>query len=116
MNAELIERLAEVSHRGWMKARIAQGWAVHPLAIINFATLGDPFPASCGRCDKPLDKHHPSMVPYADLPEADKEASREPVRAVLDALEEKVEEHDGPCPICGGYIHLFGKPEPHRTV
>ena len=78
-----LERLAEASHNGWRAARIAQGWADHP---ISGPYVHLPMGVLCSTCHGDPKMHHPSMVPYSDLPEADKEASRGPVRAVLEAF------------------------------
>jgi RyR domain len=56
-----IERLAEAEHDGWMAQRAKDGW----------------------RYGSPRDdarKLHPSMVPYRDLPDAEKEKDRAAVR------------------------------------
>jgi hypothetical protein len=56
-----IERLAEAEHDGWMAQRTKDGW----------------------RYGSPRDdarKLHPSMVPYRDLPETEKEKDRAAVR------------------------------------
>jgi hypothetical protein len=56
-----IERLAEAEHDGWMAQRTKDGW----------------------RYGSPRDdarKLHPSMVPYGDLPDAEKEKDRNAVR------------------------------------
>jgi hypothetical protein len=56
-----IERLAEAEHDGWMAQRLKDGW----------------------RYGSPRDdarKLHPSIVPYRDLPEAEKEKDRAAVR------------------------------------
>jgi RyR domain len=56
-----IERLAEAEHDGWMAQRLKDGW----------------------RYGSPRDdarKLHPSMVPYRDLPDAEKEKDRAAVR------------------------------------
>jgi hypothetical protein len=56
-----IERLAEAEHDGWMAQRTKDGW----------------------RYGSPRDdarKLHPSIVPYRDLPEAEKEKDRAAVR------------------------------------
>jgi hypothetical protein len=56
-----IERLAEAEHDGWMAQRTKDGW----------------------RYGSPRDdarKLHPSMVPYRDLPDAEKEKDRAAVR------------------------------------
>lgn len=54
---ELTERLAENVHELWAKQRVADGWSYGP------------------RRDDAL-KQHPDLVPYAELPEADKEYDR----------------------------------------
>jgi RyR domain len=55
-----IERLAEAEHDGWMTHRAKNGW--------NYGTADD---------DRKL---HPSMVPYSQLPEAEKDKDRSAVR------------------------------------
>jgi hypothetical protein len=56
-----IERLAHAEHDGWMAHRAKNGW--------NFGTPRDD--------DRKL---HPLMVPYPQLPEAEKEKDRSAVR------------------------------------
>ena len=54
---ELQEKLAENAHEVWAAQRIAQGW-------------------SWGRARDDALKKHPCLVPYAELPEAEKEYDR----------------------------------------
>ena len=60
-----IERLAEAEHDGWMAHQAAAGWRLGP-----------------ARDDAA--KRHPSMVPYARLPEAEKQKDRNNVRQYPD--------------------------------
>lgn len=61
-----IEQLAELEHDRWMDERRADGW-----------TLG-------ARDDKA--RTHPSLVPWDELPESEKEKDRDVVRAIPDLL------------------------------
>ena len=54
---ELTERIAEDKHEVWAKRRMAEGWRYGP------------------RRDE-AKKEHPSLVPYKDLPEEEKEYDR----------------------------------------
>jgi hypothetical protein len=54
---ELTERLAENTHEIWARQRMTDGWTWGPQ-----------------RDDKA--KKHPGLVPYADLPESEKEYDR----------------------------------------
>ena len=56
-----MERLAQAEHDGWMAHRAASGWT-HGAVRDNAA------------------KHHPSMIPYAQLPDDEKEKDRNNVR------------------------------------
>lgn len=56
-----LELLAEAEHNGWMAHRAQKGWDWAPTRD-NSA------------------KHHPSMLPYAQLPEREKEKDRNNVR------------------------------------
>lgn len=56
-----LEPMAEAEHNGWMAHRAANGWTYGPV-----------------RDDAA--KKHPSMVPYAELPESEKEKDRNNVR------------------------------------
>lgn len=63
---DLVERLAENAHDVWAAKRIADGW-----------TYG------AKRDDDA--KTHPCLVPYADLPESEKDYDREMVLQVVKA-------------------------------
>ena len=54
---DLIERLAENAHENWARQRLLDGWKYGP-----------------GRDDSK--KEHPCMVPYAALPESEKQYDR----------------------------------------
>jgi len=56
-----MEVLAEAEHDGWMAHRAANGWAY-------------------GAVRDDAAKRHPSMIPYADLPESEKEKDRSNIR------------------------------------
>jgi hypothetical protein len=60
----LIERLAEHHHAVWARQRLPDGWRYGP-------EWDD---------DRKL---HPALVPYAELPEAEKEYGRDEVRETL---------------------------------
>lgn len=69
-----IEKLAEAVHDAWWKEKERQGYHA-------------PFThAVSGKFSRLCDKCHPDMYPYGELSEYAKEHSREPVRAVLDAI------------------------------
>jgi hypothetical protein len=65
---DLTERLAENTHEVWARQRFADGWTPGPV-----------------RNDQ--EKKHPGLVPYADLPESEKEYDRntamETIKAIL---------------------------------
>jgi hypothetical protein len=63
----LLERLAEHNHDVWARRRIAEGW-----------THGS-------RRDDER-KEHPCLVPYAELPESEREYDRQTAREVLQAV------------------------------
>ena len=65
--AELVERLAENNHDIWAQQRIRDGWTHGPQ-----------------RDD--AKKRHPDLVPYAELPEAEKEYDRITAIQVLKAI------------------------------
>jgi hypothetical protein len=58
-----VERLAELEHRRWTEVHRAAGWRAGPTT------------------DRSA-RRHPNLVPWADLPEADKEKDRVLVRAI----------------------------------
>jgi ryanodine receptor 2 len=63
----LTERLAENTHDHWAVQRIAEGWTYGPQ-----------------RDDKK--KKHPDLLPYADLPESEKEYDRVTAMETLKAI------------------------------
>jgi len=63
----LMEKLAENTHDVWAATRIAQGWTYGP-----------------SRDD--ANKKHPCLVPYADLPESEKEYDRNTAGETLKAI------------------------------
>jgi hypothetical protein len=63
----LVEVLAENAHDAWAAERLAQGWRY-------------------GRQRDDARKLHPSLVPYADLPEAEKQIDRSMVLATVRAI------------------------------
>ncbi len=64
---ELTERLAENAHDLWAAQRIKDGWTPGP--VRNDAA-----------------KQHPCLVPYADLPETEKEYDRVAALGTLKAM------------------------------
>lgn len=62
----LIERLAENVHDLWACQRLADGWTYGP-------------------CRDDLKKEHPCLVPYAALPEVEKQYDRVHAREILKA-------------------------------
>lgn len=64
---ELTERLAENTHDIWAKQRLSDGWTWGP-----------------ERDDKT--KKHPDLIPYADLPESEKEYDRMTAMETLKAI------------------------------
>ena len=63
----LTERLAENAHDTWARRRMAEGWTYGP-------TRDD------------AAKKHPDLVPYRDLPEAEKEYDRGTALETLKAI------------------------------
>jgi hypothetical protein len=63
----LLERLAENVHDVWAAQRVSDGWTYGP-----------------SRND--AGKKHPCLVPYADLPESEKEYDRKTVAETLKAI------------------------------
>ncbi len=64
---ELLEKLAENTHDVWALGRISQGWSYGP-----------------ARDDEA--KKHPCLVPYAELPESEKEFDRKTAGETLKAI------------------------------
>ena len=64
---ELTERLAENAHDVWARQRMAEGWTYGPQ-----------------RDDTA--KRHPDLVPYAELPESEKEYDRKAAMETLKAI------------------------------
>ncbi len=64
---DLIERLAEHNHDIWAQQRIADGWTYGPQ-----------------RDD--AKKQHPDLVPYAELPEGEKEYDRKTAIGLIKAI------------------------------
>lgn len=64
---QLVERLAEHNHDIWARQRMAEGWEHGPER--NDAT-----------------KQHPDLVPYADLPEGEKEYDRQTAIGLIKAI------------------------------
>jgi RyR domain len=63
----LTERLAENTHDHWARQRLADGWRYGPV-----------------RDD--INKHHPCLIPYRDLPEAEKVYDRQTAMETLKAI------------------------------
>ena len=63
----LIERLAEHNHDVWARQRIREGW--------TWGALRDD-----------QKKHHPDLIPYADLTEGEKQYDRNSVVETLKAI------------------------------
>jgi hypothetical protein len=64
---ELVERLAENNHDHWALKRLEEGWRYGPK-----------------RNDSA--KEHPDLVPYAELPESEKDYDRKTVIEALKAI------------------------------
>jgi hypothetical protein len=64
---ELTEKLAENNHNLWAQKRIAEGWTYGP-----------------NRDEK--NKTHPDLVPYAELPESEKDYDRVTAMEVLKTI------------------------------
>lgn len=76
MDAETFERVAEQVHNAWAAEKQRQGFADH------VRTIDD---SGRGCCTN--EKHHPDMLPYADLAENIKDYDRATVRAVLAGID-----------------------------
>ncbi|MGA8571087.1 MAG: RyR domain-containing protein [Desulfobaccales bacterium] len=64
---ELVEKLAENTHKAWAAQRLAEGWRYGP-----------------ERNDRK--KEHPCLVPYQDLPESEKEYDRKTSLVTLQTI------------------------------
>lgn len=64
---DLVERLAESTHDNWADQRLRDGWRYGP-------TRDD------------TRKEHPCLVPYADLPDSEKEYDRRTATETLKAV------------------------------
>jgi RyR domain len=64
---ELVERLAQNNQDHWAQKRIEEGWRFGPTRNDN-------------------QKEHPDLVPYDELPEAEKEYDRKTVVEALKAI------------------------------
>lgn len=64
---ELTERLAENAHDIWAVGRISDGWTYGPKRDDDAKT-------------------HPDLIPYADLPEKEKEYDRQTAMKTLSAI------------------------------
>src|SRR4030067_861572 len=64
---KLVERLAEITHDNWVRQRLADGWR-H------------------GQRRDDVQKEHPCIVPYDDLPESEKEYDRKISLGVVQAM------------------------------
>ena len=64
---ELVEKLAQNNHNHWARKRIEEGWRY-------------------GEKRNDRDKRHPDLVPYAQLPESEKEYDRKTVVEALKAI------------------------------
>jgi len=63
----LVEQLAEITHDNWVRQRLADGWRQ-------------------GQRRNDLQKEHPGIVPYDDLPESEKEYDRKISLGVVQAM------------------------------
>lgn len=86
-DSALVEQLSDKVHQAWAAEKQRQGFADH---TYDMGGRGVVPIGTCGRsgCSIPRDKHHPDMLPYADLAENIKEYDRATVRTVLGALRE----------------------------
>lgn len=87
MDADLIERLSEAVHNGWMAQKQAQGFADHPFKPVSTGMTTATHYCQQSECQFSHIRHHPDMLPYADLAESTKEYNRATVRAFLRALD-----------------------------
>jgi hypothetical protein len=67
LSPDELDKLARLEHDRWMAQKLAQGW-------------------TCGPVKDPVRKLHPSLVPWEDLPEAEKDKDRKPVQNIPEFL------------------------------
>jgi hypothetical protein len=77
-DSALVEQLSDKVHQAWAAKKQRRGFADHPKFNSDICNQT--------HCEKPPEKHHTDMLPYADLAENVKEYDRATVRAVLDAI------------------------------
>ena len=88
LTTDVVERAAEAVHRAWVAEQMRQGTPAHTLETCPMwqEEYGD------GECANPKPSaHHFNMVPWAELPEDAKEVNRVTARAVLAAVQTRVE-------------------------
>lgn len=92
MDDNLVEILAEGAHRSWARVKLAHGFADHVFEPVDSAEKHrrcrvklDPIGAPCWVSPE---KHHPDMLPYAELSEPIKDYDRAMVRGVLEGITE----------------------------
>lgn len=84
MEDPIIEEIAEDVHKGWMTEKQKQGFADHVLKAPLY--MEGPDTTRCFRCGRPSNKHHPDMLPYAELADNVQEYDRATARAVFQGL------------------------------
>jgi hypothetical protein len=75
-----VERLAEAAHEAWMREALRQGR--HPSGTCPPGVRGVRYYGDYSRCEN----CRATLVPYGQLPEADKDYDRAMVRAVVEAI------------------------------
>jgi hypothetical protein len=87
MEDPIIEEIAEDVHKGWMAEKQKQGFADHPHRFVRQSnSMGMMVGACRPACDLNIEKHHPDMLPYAELADNVKEYDRATARAVFRGL------------------------------
>ena len=88
MDNATLEVIAEKVHEAWAAEKQRQGFASHVwMTVSDKPERCAGLPHFSAPCTVPKDKHHPDMLPYADLAENIKDYDRATVRAVLTALD-----------------------------
>lgn len=89
MDDPLIEHMAEGIHLAWMAEKHRQGYADHVYHGVYQGDGGRQL-TICTHCPpgqhQGTDKHHPDMLPYADLADNVKAYDRVTARAALTAV------------------------------